>query len=45
MFTHRATYDGPIAALNVVKGLGRAVDYRVVPRAVFTDTALASLYD
>ncbi|GMR09885.1 MAG: FAD-containing oxidoreductase [Anaerolineae bacterium] len=43
MFTHRATYDGPIAALNIVKALGREVDYRVVPRAVFTEPALASV--
>ena len=43
MFTHRATYDGPIVALNAVKGLNRLVDYRVVPRAIFTDPALASV--
>ncbi len=43
MFTHRATYDGPIAALNAVNDLGRTVDYRVVPRAVFTQPALASV--
>ncbi len=43
MFTHRATYDGPIAALNAVKDLGRSVDYRVVPRAVFTEPTLASV--
>ncbi|MCH8340698.1 MAG: NAD(P)/FAD-dependent oxidoreductase [Chloroflexi bacterium] len=43
MFTHRATYDGPIAALNIVKALGREVDYRVVPRAVFTEPTLASV--
>jgi pyruvate/2-oxoglutarate dehydrogenase complex dihydrolipoamide dehydrogenase (E3) component len=43
MFTHRATYDGPIAALNAVKSLGRKVDYRVVPRAVFTEPALAGV--
>lgn len=43
MFTHRATYDGPIVALNAVKGAGRTVDYRVVPRAVFTEPALASV--
>jgi len=43
MFTHRATYDGPIAALNAVRGLGKTVDYRVVPRAVFTQPALASV--
>jgi pyruvate/2-oxoglutarate dehydrogenase complex dihydrolipoamide dehydrogenase (E3) component len=43
MFTHRATYDGPTAALNAVRGLGKQVDYRVVPRAVFTEPALASV--
>lgn len=43
MFTHRATYDGPIAALNAVRGLDKEVDYRVVPRAVFTEPALASV--
>jgi len=43
MFTHVATYDGPIAALNAVKGAGRSVDYRVVPRAVFSDPALAAV--
>ena len=43
MFTHRATYDGPIAALNAVRGLGKKVDYGVVPRAVFTEPALASV--
>jgi pyruvate/2-oxoglutarate dehydrogenase complex dihydrolipoamide dehydrogenase (E3) component len=43
MFTHKATYDGPIAALNAVKGLNRAVDYRVVPRAIFTDPTVASV--
>ncbi len=43
MFTHVATYDGPIAALNAVKGLGRKVDYRVVPRAVFSDPTLAAV--
>ena len=43
MFTHRATYDGPIAAQNAVKEAGRTVDYRVVPRAVFTQPALASV--
>ncbi len=43
MFTHRATYDGPIAALNAVKDSGKNVDYRVVPRAIFTEPALASV--
>ncbi len=39
MFTHRAVYDGPIAALNAVRDEGRTVDYRVVPRAVFLNEA------
>ncbi len=43
MFTHVATYDGPIAALNAVKGLRRQVDYRVVPRAIFSDPVLAAV--
>ncbi len=43
MFTHRATYDAPIAALNAVKDLQKETDYRVVPRAVFTEPALASV--
>ncbi len=43
MFTHVATYDGPIAALNAVKGLDREVDYRVVPRAIFSDPTLAAV--
>ena len=43
MFTHRATYDGPTAALNAIKGQGKKVDYRVVPRAIFTEPALASV--
>ncbi len=43
MFTHRATYDGPTAALNAVRDLGKSVDYRVVPRSVFTEPTLASV--
>ncbi len=43
MFTHRATYDGPITALNALRGAGRTVNYRVVPRAIFTQPALASV--
>ena len=43
MFTHVASYDGPIAALNAIKGVGRAVDYRVVPRAIFSDPTLAAV--
>ena len=43
MFTHRATDDAPITALNALKDSGRTVDYRAVPRAVFTQPALASV--
>lgn len=43
MFTHVATYDGPIAALNALEGTGKAVDYRVVPRVLFSDPTLASV--
>ena len=43
MFTHVATYDARIAALNAVKGAGRSVDYRVVPRVIFSDPALAAV--
>ena len=43
MFTHVASYDGPIAALNAIKGLDRTVDYRVVPRAIFSDPTLAAV--
>lgn len=43
MFTHRATYDGPLAALNAVRGLEKEADYRVVPRAVFSEPAVAAV--
>lgn len=43
MFTHTATYEAPIAALNAVKGLGKKADYRVVPRVIFSDPALAAV--
>ena len=43
MFTHMATAEGPYAALNAVKDAGRVVDYRVVPRAIFTNPAIASV--
>ena len=43
MFTHVATYDGPIAALNAIKGQSRTVDYRVVPRAIFSSPTLAAV--
>jgi pyruvate/2-oxoglutarate dehydrogenase complex dihydrolipoamide dehydrogenase (E3) component len=43
MFTHVATYDGPIVALNAVKRVGRTVDYRVVPRVIFSDPTFAAV--
>lgn len=43
MFTHRATYDGPIAAQNSVRKAGKKVDYSALPRAVFSEPALASV--
>ncbi len=43
MFTHMATAEGPYAALNAVKDAGKKVDYRVVPRVIFTDPPLASV--
>ena len=43
MFTHVATYDGPIAALNAVQNAGKKADYRVVPRAIFSDPTLAAV--
>ena len=43
MFTHVATYDGPLAALNAVKDQGRTIDYRVVPRAIFSSPTLAAI--
>lgn len=43
LFTHRAIYDAPIAALNAIKAIDKEVDYRVLPRAVFTEPALASV--
>ena len=43
MFTHVATYDGPIAAHNAVSTASRTVAYRVVPRAIFSDPTLAAV--
>ena len=43
MFTHVATYDGPLAATNAIKDAGRKTDDRVVPRAIFSDPTLASV--
>jgi len=43
MFTHKATYEGPYAALNAVKNAGKTVDYRVVPRAIFTHPPIGAV--
>jgi pyruvate/2-oxoglutarate dehydrogenase complex dihydrolipoamide dehydrogenase (E3) component len=43
MFTHVATYDARVAALNAIEAAGRSVDYRVVPRVIFSDPALAAV--
>lgn len=43
MFTHKATYEGPYAALNAVKNAGKTVDFRVVPRAIFTHPPIGAV--
>lgn len=41
MFTHVSTYEASRAVANMLDGAGRHPDYRVVPRATFTDPELA----
>lgn len=43
MFTHVATYEAPLAVANMLDGSGRHPDYRVIPRATFTDPELAGV--
>ena len=43
MFTHVATYDGPIAAVNAAQDAGKRADYRLVPRAIFSDKTAVGL--
>jgi pyruvate/2-oxoglutarate dehydrogenase complex dihydrolipoamide dehydrogenase (E3) component len=43
MFTHVATYEAPQAVANMLDGAERRPDYRVMPRATFTDPELASV--
>jgi dihydrolipoamide dehydrogenase len=43
LYTHVATYEGPIAARNAIAGAGTKPHYDAVPGAVFTDPELASV--
>ncbi len=43
LFTHVAEYEGGIAANNATSDRPKKVDYRVIPRATFTDPELASV--
>lgn len=43
MFTHVSTYEAPIAVANMLDGAGVRPDYRVIPRAIFTDPELAGV--
>ena len=43
MFTHVATYEAPLAVANMLDGAHERPDYRVVPRAIFTDPELAGV--
>jgi len=43
LFTHVAEYEGGIAANNATADQPKKVDYRVIPRATFTDPELASV--
>jgi pyruvate/2-oxoglutarate dehydrogenase complex dihydrolipoamide dehydrogenase (E3) component len=43
MFTHVSTYEAPLAVANMLDGSGLRPDYRVIPRAIFTDPELAGV--
>ncbi len=43
LYTHVATYEGPIAARNALAGAGQRPDYARIPDAVFTDPEIASI--
>jgi len=40
---HVASYEGQIAAYNIVKGLDRKADYRAVPNCIYTVPEVASV--
>lgn len=40
---HVASYEGTIAAENIVKGTGRKADYRAVPNCIYTNPEVASV--
>ena len=40
---HVASYEGQIAAANIVKGEGKVADYKAVPNAVYTSPEVASV--
>jgi pyruvate/2-oxoglutarate dehydrogenase complex dihydrolipoamide dehydrogenase (E3) component len=43
LYTHVATYEGPIAVRNAIEGRGLKPRYDAIPGAVFTDPELASV--
>lgn len=40
---HVASYEGQVAAENIVKGAGRKADYRAVPNCIYTVPEIASV--
>jgi pyruvate/2-oxoglutarate dehydrogenase complex dihydrolipoamide dehydrogenase (E3) component len=43
LFTHVASYEGRIAALNAFNPIPELTDYRVIPRCTFLDPEIASI--
>jgi pyruvate/2-oxoglutarate dehydrogenase complex dihydrolipoamide dehydrogenase (E3) component len=42
-FTHTATFDGPQAAENILRGAGNRLRYDAMPRVTFTDPEVAGV--